>query len=182
MDRPPETVLDELLVLRAQGGDAQALTDLVRRWQRPLHRHALHLTGHEDVAADVVQETWLAVARGIRRLQDPACFPRWVFQIASRKCADWVRGQQRQRDLAKQRTDSAIAERSDEDRSDDVARLREGLKRLPGDRRALLAMCYLDGMSIAAIAQALGVPSGTVKSRLHHARQELKQLLERSQT
>jgi RNA polymerase sigma factor (sigma-70 family) len=182
MNRPPEKVLDEWLVLRAQGGDEDAFAALVLRWQRRLTRHALHLTGREDAAADMVQETWLVVAQNIHRLEDPAYFSRWVLQITSCKCADWVRGQQRHRKVVKElganrgeaTPQKAVAS------DDDIARLREGLRHLPNDRRALLSMYYLDGLSIAEIAEALGVPPGTVKSRLHHARLELKELLERS--
>lgn len=96
MERFAERVINELLVLEAQSGDEKALSALVNRWQRPLLRHALQLTGHGDAAADVVQETWLAIARGLGRLDDPACFAHWALQILSRKAADWVR--QRQRD------------------------------------------------------------------------------------
>jgi RNA polymerase sigma-70 factor (ECF subfamily) len=169
-----------LLVLWAQGEDAEAFAALVRRWQRRLFRHAFHLTNREDVAADVVQETWLAVVRGIRRLQDPACFPRWFLQIASRKCGDWVRIQKQQRNLVEHLANGLQAPTPQgeiAEQQEDIARLRQGLRCLPGDRRALLSMFYLDGLSIAEIAQAVEVPPGTVKSRLYHARQELKALL-----
>ena len=76
MQGSPDTVLDEMLVLQAKGGDAEALSTLIERWQPRLYRHAVQLTSRHDVAADVTQESWLAVARGIRRLDDPACFPR----------------------------------------------------------------------------------------------------------
>lgn len=185
MERQPDTVLDEWLVLRAQAGEVGALSELVQRWQPRLLRHAFHLTGHTDVASDMVQETWLAVAKGIGRLRDPACFPRWVLQIASRKCADWVKQRQRQRSLAEQlavQPDASPATRVPNDAHDERQQVRTALGRLPNDRRALLSMCYLDGLSIAEIAEVLEIPPGTVKSRLHHARQELKALLERNLT
>ncbi len=183
MDRSPDTVLDELLVLRAQDGDEQAFSVLVGRWQRRLLRHAIHLTDRTDGAADVVQESWLAIARGIGRLDDPACFPRWALQIVTRKAADWIRQRRRERTLlgraaVNHRESPEPCERVPDERVD---LLRDAVRRLPSDRRALLSMIYLDNLSVAAVAEVLGIPAGTVKSRLHHARQELKQLLDRSQ-
>ena len=63
-----------------------------------------------------------------------------------------------------------------------MARLRVALSGLSPERRALLAMFYLEEMSTAAIGRALGIPNGTVKSRLHHARNELKETLTRSKS
>jgi RNA polymerase sigma-70 factor (ECF subfamily) len=179
MERDPETVLDELLVLQAQGGDADALAAIVRRWQGRLARHAFHLLGSAEDATDVVQETWLAVVRGINGLDDPACFPRWVFSIVSRKCADCIRHWQRDRMLVTGLASNRPAPATPVTESE-LVHLRAGLQRLGGERRALLSMAYLDGLSIIEIATVLGVPPGTVKSRLYHARQELKEMLERS--
>ena len=61
---------------------------------------------------------------------------------------------------------------------DDVARVRVALRELPGERRAILSLRYLEGLSLAEIARVFGIPEGTVKSRLHHARNELRRLLE----
>ena len=99
MERTPEIVLDELLVLEAQGGDARALAQLVERWQPRVLRHALALTERQELAADVAQETWIAVAKGIRKLDDPACFPRWVLRVVTNKCADAIRELARRRKL-----------------------------------------------------------------------------------
>lgn len=184
MQRQLETILDEWLVLRAQAGESEALSELVGRWQPRLARHAFQLTGRVDVSADVVQETWLAVAQDIGGLRDPACFPRWVLQILSRRCANWVRSRQRQRRLVEE---IAVQSKQEPCPGEDAAardehqRLRAALRRLPNDRRALLSMSYLDGLSIAEMAEILDIPPGTVKSRLHHARHELKTLLERKE-
>jgi RNA polymerase sigma-70 factor (ECF subfamily) len=180
MDGTPSQVLDELLVLHSQEGDADAFAALVRRYQPRLRRHAWHLTGHAEAADDAVQEAWLAVARGLRRLEDPACFRRWLYQIVTRKCADWVRARQRERRLTALRAAQPATVSAEHDET--LGRLQAAMRQLPGERRALLALCYLDGLSIEEIAQVLEIPAGTVKSRLHHARQELKEILERSGT
>ena len=66
--------IDALLVMRCQDGGADALDALVRRWQRPLWRYALGLTGRADEAWEVMQEAWLGIVRGIPGLRDPARF------------------------------------------------------------------------------------------------------------
>jgi RNA polymerase sigma-70 factor, ECF subfamily len=182
MQRSPEAVLDELFVLQAQGGDEKALSALIERWQSRVLRRAVLLTGRHDLAADVAQDVWMAVARGIRRLEDPACFPRWVLQIVARKSTDSVRDQMRQRKLS-ERVAAGKAEaaaRAKPELNENLGGLRKAMMNLPGDRRTLLSMYYWDGKSVAEIAHVMGVPLGTVKSRLHHARAELKQYLERN--
>ena len=182
MGTRPDAIYDELLVLRCQEGDPKALEELVERWQSRLWRHANHLTGRPEVAWDIVQEAWMAIVRGIRRLDDPARFRQWSYRIVSNKCTDWMRRQHRQRKLVEDvshevqegATDSADQASGD----DDVDRLRQALRRLPKDRQTILAMLYLDGMSIAEIASVLAIPEGTVKSRLHQARNHLRTILE----
>jgi len=181
-DSVPESVIDELLVLEAQGGDARALGRLVERWQPQLVRHAFRLTGRHDLAADVAQESWIAVAKGLRRLDDPACFGRWALRIVSHKSVDAIRQTQRQRKLVEHVAAEAppAAELVEADAPDDVSALQRAIARLPGDERALVSMFYWDQRSLAEIAHILNIPLGTVKSRLYHVRQELKQILERS--
>ena len=181
MARAREDVLDELLVLRCQGGDERALEMLVQRWHGRVLAYAARLTGSSHAAPDVAQEVWLAVVRGIRRLGDPACFRGWLFRIAANKCADWIRARQKQRrvlEAAAVELATGPASRSREGTDPRLALLREGLNMLPGNRRTMLAMFYLEEMSVKEISEVLSVPVGTVKSRLFHARNALKQKLE----
>lgn len=178
--RTPDDIYDELLVLRCQDGESAALAELVQRWQPRLLRHVQRLTGLPDAAADVVQAAWVAILRGLVRLEDPACFRRWAYQIASHKCADWVRERQRDRAGSKPLSAEPIDEKSEVSKSqDDTSVLVEALKQLPPDHRTILSMFYLDDMPIAEIADSLSLPMGTVKSRLHYARLKLKEYLER---
>lgn len=168
-----QLVLDELLVLQCQAGDAEAMDEIVMRWQPRLWRHARRLSGADDVAADLTQEAWIAIVHGIRGLADPAMFRAWTYRIVANKCADWMRRQQRERIAAVDY--EAVA--PTEDRSQDE--LQTALRGLPADRREILVMRYLDEFSTAEIAVVLSIPEGTVKSRLHHARNHLREALER---
>ena len=172
--------VDELLVMRSQDGDTAAFELLFKRWQKRLLRHAWHVTQNHDAAVEVAQDTWLAIVLGIGRLDDSARFPQWALRIVTNKGVDWVRRQQRARKITEQlsgnkHSSSDRAENNDE--QNDIALLKDGLKKLSPDQRALLSMLYLDGLSIVEIAHALAIPAGTVKSRLYHARLHLKKLV-----
>lgn len=176
MQRGPERVLDEYLVLTAQAGSRIALDELVRRWTPRLLRHAQHLLGSADQASDAVQETWLAVLRGLRRLEDPARFPGWVYAIATRRCADSIRGSVRLRSF-RDETQSDPTNEEELRSTDEILDMRGALSRLPSDQAVVMAMFYGADLSVEEIAGALSIPAGTVKSRLHHARETLKTML-----
>ncbi len=182
MSRTHEDIQDELLVIQCQEGDGEALKTLIARWQPRLGRFAWRLTGEREAARDVVQDAWLAIVRGIRRLDDPARFRAWAYRIVSNKCADWIRRRAAQRsatrDMGNAAAPSSMEDGSATESSGEVARLREALKELPDQQRAILSLHYLDGMGIAEIAEVIGVPVGTVKSRLHQARNRLKETLD----
>jgi RNA polymerase sigma-70 factor, ECF subfamily len=176
MERGPDKILDEYLVLTAQAGSRVAMDELARRWTPRLLRHAQHLLGSADLAGDAVQETWLAVLRGLRRLEDPARFPGWVYAIATRRCADAIRGSVRHRafrDQTQRDPTNIETTRSSDDRLD----MRSALSRLPSEQAVVMAMFYGADLSVEEIAAALSIPAGTVKSRLHHARETLKTAL-----
>lgn len=176
MERGPERILDEYLVLTAQAGSRAALDELVRRWTPRLLRHAQHLLGSTDQASDAVQETWLAVLRGLRRLEDPARFPGWVYAIATRRCADAIRRSARLRSFrSENQNDPTNAEPSRS--ADENLDVRGALSQLPSDHAMAMAMFYGAGLSVEEIAGALSIPVGTVKSRLHHAREALRTIL-----
>jgi len=171
-----DRIENELLVLKCQMGDTKAFEELVNRWQKRLWRHAYQLTGDRDTAWDAVQDTWVAIVKGMRRLQAAGAFPRWAYRILSARCADCMRKRQRQRKLSDR---LAVEANSAEDTCADVHdSLKGALARLPGERRALLGLRYAEGYSTGEIAEILGVPEGTVKSRLYHAREQLRRLME----
>ena len=186
MARSRQDIHDEWLVLRIQEGDAEALREIVSRWNPRLWRHACHLIGQTDGAADALQDAWLAIVRGLPRLRDPAVFRSWAYRIVSRRCADWIRRRQHDRVVIEQTTpdpvDASAPGADPEAHCDDITALRQAIRQLPADQRVVLTLHYLDGLSVREIACALDIPQGTVKSRLHHARNTLRETLERIPT
>lgn len=180
MNRELDQVLDEYLVLLARSGSRPAMEQLVGRWSPRLQRHAVRTLGDVEAARDVVQDTWLAALRGLSRLEDPARFPAWLYAIATRKCVDLIRGRGRSRRLDEglrgEPVGTAIAD------PDSGLDLTAALARLPADQRLVASLFYGEDLDLETIAAIAGVPVGTVKSRLHHARAALKSSLEGGQT
>lgn len=181
--RTPDDIHDELLVLRCQDGNTAALSELVAKWQPRILRHAMRLTANRDAAADVSQAAWLAIIRGIDRLNDPACFRRWAYRIVAFKSADWIRNRQQDRTfagpIAAEPTDCRTMGTA-HNGEDEIAAIRLAMMRLTTDHKSILSMFYLEDMPLAEIAEAMSLPLGTIKSRLHYARQALKDTLTRS--
>lgn len=172
-ERTADTILDEYLVVRCQLGDAEAFGHLVGRWQPRLLRHARCFTRDAEAARDVVQESWVAIVNGLRTLRDPASFRAWALRIVANKARDWVRREGARR-RARRRAGAESAPRRAEPPSDSVGRVRAGLQELEPGQRCVLTWHYLEGMTVTEIAEALGIPEGTVKSRLHYARNALR--------
>jgi len=183
MQRDRDRILDEYLVVSSRAGSRAAFEELARRWTPRLVRYAARALGPGRVSAeavhDVVQETWLGAVRGLRRLDDPARFPAWIYSIATRKCADAVRAAVRRRRFdASLDTSAATAGSEGADEWGRSLDLDGAIARLPDGERSVVYLYYGEDLGVTEIAAVLGVPSGTVKSRLHHARQTLREALE----
>ena len=175
MNDCPEQPVDELLVMDCQDGSRKAMELLIGRWQRRLWRYALRLTGDPEAAWDVTQESWLAIVRGVSRLDDPARFGSWAYRIVTNKGNDWLRKHSRMA-LLPPEFDGQARQSHDHQAAVTAADLRSVLYRLSNSARTVLTLHYLEGFALADIAGILHVPRGTVKSRLYAARSELKAL------
>ena len=154
------------------------------RWQDRLYGVARRITHRDDAAQDVVQEAWANMVSKLDQLDDPKRFRAWAYRIVTNKANDWLRKQQRQKSVVDGLDDVSVAADADDgprdlaEHADEIKLLLKMIYRLPLDQRALLTMAYEDQLQLSEIAQRLDVPVGTVKSRLHKARQDLKALIE----
>ena len=169
-----DRVYDELLVTLVREGDLRAGERLAARWQPRLLRTARRLLNDPEQAKDAVQEAWVGICRGWMSLDDPAKFPAWAFSILHRKCADRIRIAQKRRaheiDVAadmpiKNGVESAVS-------------VSQAFSQLSPDMRAAAVLYFSEGLTLAEIAIATDVPVGTAKSRIFHARQRLKAILD----
>lgn len=186
------TPSDEELLLRLQRGDRTALDPLVRRYERELYGYLCRYLGDEELAEDVFQNTFLQVFVKIEQYEAGRAARPWLYAIATHQAIDALRRRQRQRDrvcLQEDRTASDddsmrsswewAAEEGSVDPLDLLERaeqqrlVRQAVSQLPELLRQVVLLVYFQGLKYQEAAEVLGIPLGTVKSRLHAALRKL---------
>src|ERR671936_1657017 len=171
------------LLARLKAGDTKAFETLVITYQHRVFGVALRMLGSRAEAEDVAQETFLRAHRAVADFRGDARLGTWLYAIASRLCLNRLaspdrrvaRGDDVLVDVAASTPDAAaVAERAELD-----AALRAAIAELPDERRLVLVLRDVEGLSYEQIAEALALDLGTVRSRLHRARMQLKEKLER---
>ncbi len=181
MKRETERIYDEFLVAAAVTGDQPAMSRLVARWQPRLLRHAWRVLGDAERAKDMVQEAWVEILRGLARLEDVAAFPAWSYRIVTRRCQrEFKRNAMEPFDLEASDFEGSlqVAENASGEFAADASIVIDAIGKLPAPQRVTLALFYIDELSVAEIAIATDVPPGTVKTRLMHARNKVRAILE----
>ncbi|KAB7614507.1 RNA polymerase sigma factor [Amylibacter sp. SFDW26] len=171
--------LEEYLVTVSMSGDKNALSQLVLLVGPRLVVHANRLLGDHEEAQEAVQEAWIDIYKGLRRLKSPRAFRSWALRIVTRRCAKLITGKQRQRNLVHKLSQEPLPENEPTTvlMSDENAKVRDAISKLSPEQSATVALFYLEDMRISEVAVALDVPIGTVKTRLMHARTKLKEEL-----
>jgi len=168
----------ELLAVRCQMGERQAIDALVARWHLPLWKYARRLTGADDAAADAVQDIWLRVLRSLPSLREPERLRPWIFGIARRALMDRLRVQYSAPSVADVDVEELGADGDAHGAPGDFAALKGELASMPVIERDVLVLFYLEELNLAELADVLAVPIGTAKSRLFRARRMLRARLD----
>lgn len=168
-------VADELLVLRAQLGEEAAFTRLVRTMSAPLLSFLRRRVGAED-AEDLLQQTWLKAHRGLPRLDDPGAFRSWMFQIAQREAASHLRRPIHRIAAVTVELDEAASSIQGGDATHRID-LQDALALLPPERQEMARLRFGFGLSYKELAGLLGIEIGTVRSRLHALKRQLREAL-----
>ncbi len=178
---------DAELVERWQAGDEAAFETLVRSHERRVYGLLMRMLGNRDDALDVAQETFLSLHRHGHRFRREARFSTFIYRVAANAALNRRRslGRKRAREQALARRQEAGFDRPQSPRDPETAavgveaqeRVQQALLELPDDLRMTLVLYDLEGQSYGEIAQALQIPEGTVKSRIHRARNALREHL-----
>jgi RNA polymerase sigma-70 factor (ECF subfamily) len=171
------TWTDEELVARSIGGDADSFNELILRWERPIYALAYRVIGREQDARDVCQETFLRAFRALKGFRGQAKFSSWLYRIALNLCRDWVRRERRtpvvQAPEGVDLMDLAAAREPSESIEDLVARkdltraVERAMALLPEEQRTAIILKEYHGLTFQEIADLLGCPLSTVKTRLY---------------
>jgi RNA polymerase sigma-70 factor (ECF subfamily) len=171
------TSTDEELVARSIGGDNDSFNQLILRWERPIYALAYRTIGREEDARDVCQETFLRAFRALPGFRGQAKFSSWLYRIALNLCRDWIRRERRAAIVQPSEDvdlmDLAAAAEPSESIEDLVARkdmtrvVEQAMARLPDDQRTAIVLKEYHGLTFQEIADLLGCPLSTVKTRLY---------------
>jgi len=181
---------DEELVSRSIGGDADSFNQLVLRWERPIYALAYRVIGREEDARDVCQETFLRAFRALGGFRGQAKFSSWLYRIALNLCRDWVRRQRRTPVVPLPEDvdviELAASREPTEPIEDLVARrdltraVEKAMARLPEEQRTAIILKEYHGLTFQEIADLVGCPLSTVKTRLYQGLTVLRRDLEQS--
>jgi RNA polymerase sigma-70 factor (ECF subfamily) len=169
-------IYERLLIVRCQVGDDAAFREIVDAYGPRLRYYLRKLLGASADVEDVLQDVWFDVVRGVPRLVDPGAFPAWLYRIARGRAFRQLRGRRPTSRLIEEI--DVQAEDGDEFSAEDAGRVHAALDGLGPEQREVLVLRFLEEMSYESIAEVVGCPVGTVRSRIHYAKRALRGVLE----
>ncbi|HZT78952.1 MAG TPA: sigma-70 family RNA polymerase sigma factor [Gemmataceae bacterium] len=179
------------LIAECLDGDTAAFGELVRRYQDRLYNTVYRLVDNPEDAHDVVQEAFLNAYQSLDSFKGDSRFFTWLYRIAVNTAISQKRkhravvsiDQGRSGEMSLEPPDESEYSRPGEamERAEEERRIQAALNRLSPEHRAVLVLKDIEGHKYEMIAEILGVPIGTVRSRLHRARAELREILEREE-
>jgi len=175
------------LVERARKGDLDAFNELVIRYQKTAYNVAYRILGDAEAAADAVQDAFLKAFKNIRRFRGGS-FKSWMFRIVTNTCYDVLRARKRRpsssldgMEVELNHTplgDSGVESPEEYAIRQELNRLiQEAINSLPPEQRVIIVLSDIEGFDYREISETLGIPLGTVKSRLSRARAKVRDLL-----
>ena len=181
---------DEELVARSMAGDAESFNQLVLRWERPIYALAYRVIGREEEARDVAQETFLRAFRALSGFKGEAKFSSWLYRITLNLCRDWIRKEKRTRvsqppegldivDLAGASIQTETIEQRI-GRKDLGRAVSKAMAALPEEQRTAIILKEYHGLTFQEIADMLGCPLSTVKTRLYQGLSVVRKQLEQA--
>lgn len=171
---------DGTLILRLRQGDTAALAEIYERYKDRIYRTALAITRDPAAAEDILQECFVRLFTHADRLRTEEPIGPWLYRVAVNLSADWLSHRQRwfglvnrlvERWTAPLRVEREVEERELQEK------VQNAIRSLPLAQQVVVVLYYLEGLSLKEIAEILEVPEGTVKSRLHYAREALRERL-----
>ena len=173
---------DAHLIRRLQSGDLEALGLLYDRHRMPVFRTALAIMHDQDAAEDILQEVFLRLHTYVHRVDTTLPLSPWLYRITVNLSYTWITRRNKWRAPLEDFVDQLIgpAKYSPEpvaERHDDIRLMQKAVDTLPFNQRVVIVLYYHNDLSLQEIAEILTVPVGTVKSRLHYGRENLRRHL-----
>jgi len=175
--QPDNKLVEHVLITRCQLRDRQALAELIERYGPPVRYFIRRLVDNADLADELFQDTWLTVIRKIHTLGNPERFTVWLYRIARNRVYQEFR---RRRQVVELDESMEAPENPEEEvlSFEDAAKLHQCLGELKPLQKEVLTLRFIEQMSYEEIAEVMDCNVGTVRSRIHHAKQALREKLE----
>ncbi len=170
--------MDRDLVERAIAGDREAYSELVRRSLDRSYALATLILRDAESARDATQDAYVAAWRDLSSLRDPGRFDAWIRKVVVRACYREAAQQRRHRHVEVRELDLRGSAPDGEAALSQRDQLERGFRRLDPDQRTALVLHHYLGLSVPEVAEAMGVPVGTAKSRIHRATNAMRATLE----
>jgi RNA polymerase sigma-70 factor (ECF subfamily) len=175
----PEAEEDSACLAAVARGDRAAFDRLYKRYYERVFRFSLRVTGRVNLVDDVISETMLVVWRKARDYRAASAVSTWIFGIAYRKSLKALAREGRPGETIDELPETELQAADTLDREAVQAAVRQAIAALPPEHRAVVELTFHFDRSYEDIAEVLGCPVGTVKSRMFHARAKLRPLLAR---
>ena len=172
------TQMDRDLVEAARQGDREAYVDLIRSRIDGMFALAQRILRDVDRAEDALQDALVIAWRDLRGLRDPDRFDAWLRRVVVHECINHAGRERRRVANLRMLPDEGPAGVDEFISVADRDQLERGFRRLPPEQRAILVLRHYAGYAYSDIAETLGIPEGTVRSRLHHAHRAMRAALE----
>jgi RNA polymerase sigma-70 factor (ECF subfamily) len=182
---------DQRLIAACLEGEQAAFGELVRRYQDRLFHTVFRLVNNADDAADVVQEAFLNAYQSLENFKGESLFFTWLYRIAINTAISWRRKQRPLVSIEGSRNGDGAIDPVDAsefsqpghalEQAEEERRVQNALQRLSLEHRTVLVLKDIEGRKYDDMAEVLGVPIGTIRSRLHRARTELREVLEQEE-
>jgi RNA polymerase sigma-70 factor (ECF subfamily) len=182
---------DQRLIAECLKGRTAAFGELVRRYQDRLYNTVYRLVDNAEDAQDVVQDAFLNAYQSLDSFKGDSQFFTWLYRIAINTAISLKRKQRVAYSIRAGRADEGAAEPIDPsdysrpehglEKAEQERSIQEALNRLSAEHRTVLVLKDIEGQKYDQMAETLGVPIGTIRSRLHRARLELRDLLQREE-
>ena len=173
---------DDAIVKRCLEGEVNAFSLLVERYQNAVYGLCYHMVGNFADAQDLTQESFVKAYMTLSRIKDPARFASWLYRITVNACNRWLRDRKGADDLPLEAVAQTGAAYSGGESPEEHAEaeelcisVREAIATLSERNRLPVTLYYMDGLSYAEIGNFLSLSQSAVKSRLHRAREQLKE-------
>lgn len=186
-----EADLDRALIERVQGGDVAAFDSLVRKYRERLFSVVYNLTANREDAADLVQDAFIKAFSSVHRFKGNSAFYTWLYRIAVNGALSHLKRHRLRRffslesvndEMASSEIVEALAEKAQSSQAamsrELQEKLNEALQKLSPKHRTVVVLFEIEGLSHQEIAEIMGCSEGTVRSRLHYAKQQLQSFLQ----